>query len=204
MTDETPEATENPSLSFTESATAKLNEVIEGHPKPVAGLRLQVVGRAHGSFQHVLSIVEQSAENPDDLVVTAGSLTVFVQRRDAKYVSGLKVNYEDKGPSVSGLEYENPNPLWFDEREMQIQELFDAEINPAIASHGGWVNLLGVQETTAYVELGGGCQGCGLADVTLKQGIAAAILETVEGIEQVVDQTDHASGTNPYYQPSKK
>jgi Fe/S biogenesis protein NfuA len=66
------------------------------------------------------------------------------------------------------------------------------------------VTLLGVEGVTAYVQLGGGCQGCGLADVTLKQGIEATILEEVEGVERVVDETDHDSGQNPYYQPSKK
>ena len=88
--------------------------------------------------------------------------------------------------------------------ELRVQELFDSSINPSIASHGGYVDLIGIEGKTAYVQLGGGCQGCGMADVTLKQGIDVAVKETAPEIEQVVDVTDHASGTNPYYQPSKK
>ena len=61
-----------------------------------------------------------------------------------------------------------------------------------------------MKDDVAYVQLGGGCVGCGMADVTLKQGIEVMIKEAVPSITAVVDQTDHASGTNPYYQPSKK
>jgi Fe/S biogenesis protein NfuA len=129
---------------------------------------------------------------------------VFVEQRSAAYLDGVQVDYQYRGPNVSGLLYLNPNPLWHDERERKIQQIFDTQINPGIASHGGWVSLLGVEGTTAFVQLGGGCQGCGMADVTLSQGIEATILDEVEGIDRVVDQTEHDAGQNPYYQPSKK
>jgi Fe/S biogenesis protein NfuA len=85
-----------------------------------------------------------------------------------------------------------------------LQQIIDTELNPAIAAHGGYINLLAVEGDTAYIEMGGGCVGCGMVDVTLKQGVEASIIGVVPGIERVVDQTDHASGTNPYYAPSKK
>ncbi len=100
--------------------------------------------------------------------------------------------------------FENPNALWHDELSMRIQYLFDNAINPQIAAHGGMVNLIEVIGDIAYVELGGGCQGCNLANVTLKQGIEAAVLEYVPEISEVRDTTDHASGENPFYRPSKK
>lgn len=203
MTSE-PSAARVPEVRFTEAAVAKLTEVISGQSRPVAGLRLQVVGREGGEFQHVLSLVEQGRVLSADLVSEVQGLTIFFESRSAPYLDGVEVHYEYRGPDVSGLHYFNPNPLWFDAREVQIQELFDRHINPAIASHGGWVELLAVEGTTAIVRLGGGCQGCGMADVTLKQGIEATILQVVEGIERVVDETDHASGQNPYHQPSKK
>lgn len=84
-----------------------------------------------------------------------------------------------------------------------IQALLDDEINPSVAAHGGHVALVDVKDSRAYVRLEGGCQGCGMADVTLKHGIETAILEKFPGIEEVLDVTDHADGTNPYYQPSK-
>ncbi len=84
-----------------------------------------------------------------------------------------------------------------------IQALLDEKINPAIAAHGGYISLINIDDATAFVRLEGGCQGCGLADVTLKQGVESAILSEVPTIGRVVDVTDHAGGDNPYYQPSK-
>jgi Fe/S biogenesis protein NfuA len=93
--------------------------------------------------------------------------------------------------------------VWRDELAMLVQQVIDTQINPGVASHGGFVELLNVEDGIAYVQLGGGCQGCGMADVTLKQGIEALIKEAVPAITAVRDSTDHASGTNPYYRPSK-
>ena len=84
-----------------------------------------------------------------------------------------------------------------------IQTLIDQEINPGIAMHGGYVMLLEVSDGKVYVQLGGGCQGCGMVDVTLKQGIEALITERHPQITEVIDTTDHASGGNPYYSPGK-
>ncbi len=80
-----------------------------------------------------------------------------------------------------------------------IRVLLETRINPAIAAHGGYINLIDIQEDTAYVEMAGGCQGCGMADATLKQGVEVEIKRAVPSIAQVLDVTDHAGGTNPYY-----
>ena len=84
-----------------------------------------------------------------------------------------------------------------------IQRILDEQINPAVASHGGHISLVDVQENTAYIRLEGGCQGCGMADVTLKQGVETTILREVPAITSVLDATDHAGGENPYFQPGK-
>ena len=85
----------------------------------------------------------------------------------------------------------------------RVQELIDNMINPAVAGHGGWVELIDVQDKRVYLQMGGGCQGCGAADVTLKSGIERLIREELPEIEEVLDTTDHASGANPFYTPSK-
>ncbi len=193
-----------PVISFTDQASLKLHEVISNHPNPVAGLRLQILGRTDEGFQHVLSLVEEGAELDDDIVVEASDLRVFVETRNTRYLDGIEVDFEDKGPDESGLEFTNPNPQWFDEREAQIHTLFEQQINPQIASHGGMISLLEVRGRTAYVEFGGGCVGCGMLDVTLKQGVEVAVKQQVEDIDEIVDTTDHASGNNPYYKPAKK
>ncbi|HZK16505.1 MAG TPA: NifU family protein [Solirubrobacterales bacterium] len=86
----------------------------------------------------------------------------------------------------------------------RVIQVIDRQVNPAIAAHGGHAELVAVEEDTAYLRLGGGCQGCGMATVTLGQGIEVAITEGVAEIARVVDVTDHAVGTNPYFEPAKK
>ena len=86
----------------------------------------------------------------------------------------------------------------------RVTAVLDREVNPSIASHGGHAELAGIEGTTAYLRLGGGCQGCGMATVTLSQGIEVAITQAVPEIDHVVDVTDHASGTNPYFEQAKK
>jgi len=94
-------------------------------------------------------------------------------------------------------------PMAEDEVKTKIQKILDEMINPAVASHGGYVELLDVKENVAYLKLGGGCQGCGMVNVTLKQGIEATLKEEIPQLAGVIDQTDHAGGANPYYQPAK-
>jgi Fe-S cluster biogenesis protein NfuA len=85
----------------------------------------------------------------------------------------------------------------------RVERLLSEQINPGVASHGGFVELIDVENNNVYLRLGGGCQGCGAADVTLKMGIERLIREEVPQVYQVLDVTDHASGQNPYYTPAK-
>src|SRR5260370_29821492 len=77
-----------------------------------------------------------------------------------------------------------------------IQDLLEDQVNPAVAAHGGHISLVDVQDDTVYIRLEGGCQGCGMADVTLKQGVAAEIQRVAPGITKVLDVTDHAGGSH--------
>ena len=86
---------------------------------------------------------------------------------------------------------------------LRVQQVLDEMINPGVASHGGFVELLDVQDDNIFIRMGGGCQGCGAADVTLKMGIERLIREQVPQVREILDTTDHGSGTNPYYAPSK-
>ena len=89
------------------------------------------------------------------------------------------------------------------ELKEKVQELIDSSINPAVAGHGGFVELIDVQDSRVYLQMGGGCQGCGAADVTLKSGIERLIKEEIPEVQEVLDTTDHASGANPYYTAGK-
>ena len=106
---------------------------------------------------------------------------------------------------VDVLDYRDaiPKPGLNTPEAVEIQRILDERINPAVAAHGGHIALVDVREDTTYIRLEGGCQGCGMADVTLKQGIEFEIKRAVPAIKSVLDVTDHAGGTNPYYQPGK-
>ncbi|HJM75320.1 MAG TPA: NifU family protein [Dehalococcoidia bacterium] len=189
-------------IKVSDDAAARLQSVLGGYENPVAGIRLAVAGRGPAGFQHALSIIEPGEEPEGDTVVESAGLTFFVEGRNAQYLDGIVIEFD--GGEGGMLQFENPNPIWLDEVSKQLQELFDTQINPQIASHGGSVALLEVDVPKAYIELGGGCVGCGMVDVTLKQGIEVAMKELIPEITEVIDQTNHGSGDNPYYKPSKK
>jgi Fe/S biogenesis protein NfuA len=86
----------------------------------------------------------------------------------------------------------------------RVAQVLEQQINPMIAAHGGRADLVAVEDGAAYLRLSGGCQGCGMATVTLHQGIEVAIRDNIPEIQQVVDVTDHASGENPYFEAAKK
>ena len=91
-----------------------------------------------------------------------------------------------------------------DQIRSKVQNVLDTYINPAVANHGGLVSLLDVKGNTVYIKMGGGCQGCGMASVTLKQGVEKSIRQYVPEVDQILDTTDHAAGQNPFYAPSSK
>ena len=101
-------------IEFSEVARGKLVEVIEGYPEEVAGLRLKIIGRTSHGFEHVLTIVERGYEPEDDAQVEYPDFRLYVDGERLEDLRGVKVHYEFKGPNVSGLEFDNPNPVWRD------------------------------------------------------------------------------------------
>ena len=141
------------------------------------------------------------------VVVPAGSVDQMrgstIDLSDSPGGGGLFVrNPQSPSPAVSGAGPSTATPTGpVAERVIHV---LDQQINPAIAAHGGHAELVAVEDDTAYLRLSGGCQGCGMASVTLSQGIEVALRESVPEITRVVDVTDHASGANPYYEAAKK
>jgi len=119
-----------------------------------------------------------------------------------KVAEVVREHLKSREPAVS-VDYAS-NTFSDDEIRTKVQEIFDTQINPAVAAHGGMVDLLDVKDNKIYLRMGGGCQGCGMADVTLRQGIEEAIRQALPQVDEILDVTDHASGTNPYYAPSKR
>jgi Fe/S biogenesis protein NfuA len=189
-------------LTVTEAAKHKILSVIQVHGKPGDGLRIAIVGRSSAGFTYDMQLVEEGDAEAEDVIVNVGEFPVFIDADSAPHMRDVIVDYVEE-LQQSGFRIGNPNPVWTDPKAMAIQELLDTQINPAVASHGGHVELVDVHDDIVYIRFGGGCQGCGMVSVTLNQGVEQAIHEAFPEIREIVDVTDHAAGTNPYYQSSK-
>ena len=184
-------------LEITKTAQEKIQTVIEAEEVDVEGLRISIEGRSATAFQYSLGLATEAEEG--DIVVDIGTFKVLIDGKSADDLKGAVIDYVEDLNS-SGFKIDNPNtPTWDNPKAQKIQELIDERINPAVAAHGGQIELLNVEDDAIYIHMGGGCQGCGMANATLKHGIEAMIQEEFPEIKQVIDTTDHASGTNPYY-----
>lgn len=196
-----PQTVETTLLTVTEAAKTKIRSVIEDQGMEVEGLRVSINGRSASAFEYGLGL--EVEPNPDDVVVDCGDFKVLVDPESAENLAGATIDYVEDLNS-SGFKIDNPNaPTWDNPKAQAIQQLIDERINPAVASHGGHIDLLDVTDDSIYIHMGGGCQGCGMANVTLKHGIEGMIQEHFPEIKNIIDTTDHASGENPYYEPSK-
>jgi Fe/S biogenesis protein NfuA len=186
-----------PRISLTDFALTRIEQVRANRRQPEAGVRIAITGRHGGAFNYDLSLVNPGDERDGDLVVTGPSGVRFTM----PYLDGITI---DADRARGALTVDNPNPLWFDDLARDVQRLLDDEINPSVATHGGFIDLLDVSDGVAFIHMGGGCQGCGMAEVTLGQGVRVAIIERFPEITEVRDTTDHAQGANPYYEAAKK
>jgi Fe/S biogenesis protein NfuA len=190
-------------ITITDTAKEKILTTMETKEAQGMAMRLAIVGRGPFGFRYSMAFVPFSEKGAEDIVGDFGDLQVFIDPESATNLEGATVDVLEDN-FHHGFKIDNPNPLWDDPIAQAVQDVIDSEINPGIASHGGFVTLLDVKDGVAYITFGGGCQGCGMVDVTLKQGIEVTIRETIPQIEQVLDTTDHAGGTNPYYQPGRQ
>lgn len=186
-------------LTITPVAKEQILTAIAEEEREGLGLRVAIAGRGPTGFRYSLDLVAPGENLPDDVVLDEGEFKVFVDQKSAAKLDGATIDFVTR-LQESGFKFENPNSMWTDPRAQAVQETIDQRINPSIAAHGGYVTLLDVRDDVAYISFGGGCQGCGMVDVTLKQGVQVMIKEAVPELREVLDTTDHAAGTNPYYQ----
>ncbi|MEM7222060.1 MAG: NifU family protein [Pseudomonadota bacterium] len=135
-----------------------------------------------------------------------GIVYVELSGQAASLQNGIANVLQHYLPEVTGVkDYRDaiPKPGLETAEGKAIRQALDERINPAVAAHGGHISLVDVQGDRVYIRLEGGCQGCGMANVTLKQGVEVEIRRVAPSISAVLDVTDHAGGTNPYYQPGK-
>ncbi len=171
------------------------------------GIRLRAVKGGTLQADCKLEFCEREEVRADDYVIECDGFSVYVDQASVPYLDQTELSYiadatggqlTIKAPKLK-LKL-GPVPTADASVIERVQFVIDSEINPGVASHGGKVTLLEVRADGAVVlQFGGGCQGCGMKDVTLKQGVEKTLMQRVPELTAVIDATDHAAGTTPYF-----
>jgi Fe/S biogenesis protein NfuA len=191
-------------IEITDGAQSYFQRLIAQQDETGLGLRISVNqgGTPHAGCD--LQFCPQGQHRDDDRMIQYSGFQLYVASASELWLDDAVVDFDEnatggqlsiRAPGIKGSEPSAEAPL-----EQRIQWLLDFEINPSLASHGGMVSLVEITQSMEVVlQFGGGCQGCGMADVTLKQGIEQTLTQKLPEITAVIDSTDHQSGTNPYY-----
>lgn len=198
-------------VEISDAAREKILALRDGEGIPDLHLGLRITGVGAQGFIYETAFLRGEDIASTDVIEDHDGLPVAIALDSVDNLTGAVLDLSGDGTGP-GLVMRNPNvpspTLPGTEAgdleltgttEEKIRTLLNERINPAIASHGGVAHLVAVDGSVAQLELGGGCQGCGLAAVTLRQGIERAILDAIPEVDEVVDVTDHALGTNPFY-----
>jgi len=196
-------------VSVTEAALEKVLELRAGEEDAnELALRIEIVGTQGVDYSYDLAFEVLGEADSDDVPThVGGGLTVLVPGRDASKLEGATLDVPSNANQV-GLVLRNPNRPDLGPNatlelsgtiEEQVQEVLVKRINPSIAAHGGYAELVRVEGSTVLIKLGGGCQGCGMANATVTAGIEKTLIELLDGVDHVLDITDHTSGENPYF-----
>jgi len=195
-------------LEIDEGAKQKIGAVLDSQDAASRTIRVDAPFRG----KYSMSLEPDGQPLAEDTVLDYGLFKVFVDRQSQAFVDGASLKWVDTAAG-GGFQFENPNDVpqratrksppegpegdeW-----RRIQTLIDEQVNPAVAGHGGHIDLFEYRDGVAYVQMGGGCQGCGQAKVTLKQGVERILREHIPELKEILDITDHAGGRNPYYAP---
>jgi Fe/S biogenesis protein NfuA len=199
-----------PSLTVTPAALAQFAAVLDRQAEPAA-LRILVKNPGAGEPQFDMALEPANMQRAGDTVIDVDGLRVLVDALSLPAVDGATVDFRDDplqpGFVVEPRRIDVPDiPDTFDTTSplaAQVQSVLEHDVNPGIAAHGGQAQLVGVKDDVVFVAMGGGCQGCSMASVTLKQGIEQILKQAIPRIRAVVDATDHALGSNPFYTSEK-
>lgn len=140
------------------------------------------------------SLVTVVKDTPDPWQVVGKAVGVAIRRA----LAGETPAVAEQAPATGAARLSD------DELYERVNDLFEQQVNPMVARHGGRVELIDVQDSVVLLRMGGGCQGCGMASVTLRQGIEGMLTEHIPEVRGIVDITDHASGNSPYFASAKK
>jgi Fe/S biogenesis protein NfuA len=188
-------------ITFTDAAKSRFLKITEDEKKSGYGLRVMVKNGGTYMPEFALGFVAPEQSDDSDIVSDQGDFKVFIDPESAKYLEGASVDFLE-GPGGAGFKIDAPKAAA--EKPSgpvaeAVMKVLEEKVNPGLASHGGRVMLVAIEEGTAVLQFAGGCQGCGMINVTLKEGVEKMLTESVPEITAVRDVTDHAAGANPYH-----
>jgi Fe/S biogenesis protein NfuA len=207
----------SPVLTITPEARATVLGVLSDEPDPESlALWLEVSGEANGAYAYDMYFQIRADAGPGDVVQSDDELPVVIPKASVERLQGAVLDFAADANGEGGLVIVNPNTPptpspgaraggtvdLSDPLALRVVSVLDEQVNPSIAAHGGRADLVAVEGASIYLRLSGGCQGCGMAKATLSQGIEVILREAIPEIADIVDVTDHADGTNPYYEPA--
>lgn len=188
-------------IKVTEVAQEKIMEAIDNYKDPVIGIRALANARSPFKVDYALAFVPKDGNKENDEVINFDNFSIYIDAENTKYFEGVTLDFQDslQGGGFTFVDVPKVPEEFKGTLAEKIVQVIDEQINPQIADHGGYVSLIDVKGTEVIIQMGGGCQGCGMANVTLKNGVEVALKEAIPDITAVYDVTDHASGKNPYY-----
>jgi Fe/S biogenesis protein NfuA len=208
MADATTAATDVVVFTVTPEAIARILELRQAEEDPSSlALRVEITGTSGVEYAYDLTFDPIAEADDADAVYQQDALPVIVPAGSIEQLTGATLDIPAGGGP--GLVLRNPNrpdPLSGKHLDLtgsvaeQVEQLLREQINPALAAHGGFAELKGVEDDKVYVTMGGGCQGCAVSAMTLRDGIARSIKEAIPEVSEVIDTTDHDAGENPYYE----
>jgi Fe/S biogenesis protein NfuA len=205
-----------PVLTISSEARATVMEVLGNEPEAdTLALWLEVSGENNGAYAYDMYFQALADAGVGDVVQHDDDLPVVVPSTSVDRLQGATLDFVTDDSGEGGLVIVNPNtpPVptlqgigsevdLSDPLAQSVVSVLEEQVNPSIAAHGGRADLVAVKDASVYLRLSGGCQGCGMAKATLSQGIEVILREAIPEIVNIVDVTDHADGTNPYYEPA--
>tara|TARA_B100001559_G_scaffold158978_1_gene133341 strand:- start:223 stop:810 length:588 start_codon:yes stop_codon:yes gene_type:complete len=191
-------------LTITESAEKYLDELLGSQEKDTVGIKIFVSEPGTPRAETCIAYAKEDESLEEYLLIEELSFSLLLEKSSLDFIKDAVVDYSpDKFGGTLTIKAPNAKLPQLNENasiEEKINYVLYSEINPSLASHGGEVSLVEVvDKETAVLQFGGGCQGCGMVDLTLKDGVEKTLLEQVDGLKGVMDVTDHSYRENAYY-----
>ena len=193
------------------AARAQIQSLVDQAVVQDPALRIELDRGAQSPLarNYSISLVERDDRQRTEIAINVDEIRVFLNLDTSNLLAGAVIDWVEENGS-SGFRVQDPNakPATPPEPSTlrlsgpmaeRVQRVIDEVINPGIAAHGGFVELVDVSDDTLYLRMGGGCQGCAASAATLRMGIERMVREQVPEIQDIIDVTDHTAGANPYY-----